>query len=121
MKRKETGGLGEKLAREYIEKRGYVVIETNYRCRFGEIDIVARQGNAMVFIEVRAKHGNAFGTPEESVTLTKRRHLIATAAEYYQTHQNLPEDYRIDFVAVELGAGNRPVRIELIENAVAES
>jgi putative endonuclease len=118
MKRKETGNLGEKLAREYLERHGYAVIETNYRSPSGEIDIVARQGDTLVFVEVRTKRSTAFGTAEESVTPLKKQHLIASAAHYCQSHEDLPPSYRIDFIAVELGSDNRPTRISLIENAV---
>lgn len=121
MKRKETGNLGEKLAREFLEQRGYSVIETNYRSPSGEIDIIARQNDYLVFIEVRTKRGPRFGSPEESVTALKKKHLISSAAHYCQTHENLPPSYRIDFVAVELGRDNKSVRISLIENAVTES
>jgi putative endonuclease len=117
-KRKETGDLGEKLAREYIETRGYSVIETNFRSPGGEIDIVAKQGDTLVFVEVRTKRSRAFGTAEESVTLLKKRHLIDSADYYYQNHAGLPSSYRIDFVAIELGSDDLPTRISLIENAV---
>jgi putative endonuclease len=120
MKRKETGNLGEKLAREFLEQRGYAIIETNYRSASGEIDIIAKQKDYLVFIEVRTKRGPGFGSPEESVTPLKKKHLVASAAHYYQTHENLPPSYRIDFVAIELGRNNKPVRINLIENAVTE-
>jgi putative endonuclease len=120
MKRKETGDLGEKLARDYLEKHGYAIVETNCRTTGGEIDIVARQGDFLVFVEVRTKRSKAFGTAEESITAKKQQHLIASAAYYYQSHENLPSSYRIDFVAVEIGSDNKPDRINLIENAVTE-
>ncbi len=118
MKRKETGNLGEKLARTYLEQRGYLVVETNYRCPSGEIDIIAKKDEYLVFVEVRTKRSNKFGSPEESVTATKKAHLIDSTACYYQTHEGLPDSYRIDFVAVELGRDNTPTRINLIENAI---
>jgi putative endonuclease len=120
MKRQETGALGEKLARDFLKKRGYRIVETNYRCREGEIDIVARQKDCLVFIEVRTKRNLSFGTPEESITYAKRGKMRATAARYRQSHENLPESWRIDFVAVELDADGKPRRVELIENAVGE-
>ena len=121
MKRKETGDLGEKLAREYLEQQGFAIIETNCRTPGGEIDIVARQGESLVFVEVRTKRSRAFGTAEESITLKKKQHLVASAAYYYQSHENLPSSYRIDFIAVDLGSDNLPISINLIENAVTES
>ncbi len=120
MKRRNTGILGEKLARDFLEKRGYHVIETNYRCPEGEVDIIARHKDSLVFIEVRTKTSLAFGSPEESITPAKKERLRAIASHYQQTHQNLPELWRIDVVAVELNRKEQPSRIELIENAVGE-
>jgi len=121
MKRKDTGILGEKLAKDFLEKKGYHVIETNYRCPEGEIDIIAKHGDFLVFIEVRTKTSREFGTPEESITLAKKERMKATAAYYQQTHHNLPPLWRIDVVAVELNQKRELPRIELIENAVTDA
>lgn len=120
MRRNETGRLGEKLAQEFLSEQGFTIIDTNYRCQEGEIDIVALQGSCLVFVEVRAKMSLAFGNPEESVTRTKKKRLVATAEHYRQNHDRLPESWRIDFVAVELDHSAKPLRIELIENAVSD-
>jgi putative endonuclease len=116
-KRQAVGALGEKLAAGFLRKRGYHIIETNYRCPAGEIDIVARQGETLVFIEVRTKSSQEFGSPEESITSAKKARLRALAAHYAQTHDNLPSQ-RIDVVSVELDKKGRVSRIEIIENAV---
>jgi len=118
MKRRDTGILGEKLAQDFLKKRGYRILETNYRCPQGEIDIVARQRDTLAFIEVRTKTSLEFGSPEESITTAKKERMRATAAYYEQTHSNLPQSWRIDFVAVELDQKGGLSRIELIENAV---
>jgi putative endonuclease len=118
MKRHETGILGEKLACEFLGGNGYEIIETNYRCPGGEIDIVARQRDTLVFIEVRTKTSRLFGGPEESITPAKMARLRTVAAHYYQDHDNLPEARRIDVVAIEMDRYGRLTRIELIENAV---
>ena len=120
MKRRETGIRGEKLARDFLKKRGYRILETNYRCPEGEIDIIARHKDSLVFIEVRTKKSLEFGSPEESITLTKKERLRTTASHYRQSHNSLPLSWRIDFVAVELDQKDRPSRIELIENAVGD-
>ena len=75
MKRRDTGILGEKLAKDFLKKRGYNIRETNYRCPEGEIDIVARHKDYLVFVEVRTKTSLEFGSPEESITLTKKERL----------------------------------------------
>jgi putative endonuclease len=120
MTRIETGALGEKLAKDFLKKKGYRIVETNYRCRYGEIDIVARRKDYLVFIEVRTKTNRSFGTPEESITTAKRARMRKTAEYYYQFHEKLPENWRIDFVAVELDDKGKPGRIEIIENAVGQ-
>jgi putative endonuclease len=121
MGRKETGILGEKIASDYLKKRGYRILEANYRCREGEIDLVARNKDYLVFIEVRTKRSLAFGTPEESITAAKREKLRTVAAHYQQNHDSLPQLWRIDVVAIELDKRGKPSRIELIENAVGEA
>ena len=113
--------MGEQLAGDFLRKRGYRIQETNFRCPEGEIDIVARHGDSLVFIEVRTRRSRQFGSPEESITPTKMERLRAVAARYRQAHDNLPPSWRIDVVVVEVDPRNRPLRIELIENAVEDS
>lgn len=120
MTRKTTGAVGEKLAAQFLVQRGYKIIETNYRCREGKVDIIASKEDCLVFVEVRTKRSTAFGSPEESITDRKKEHLRAVAARYRQTHDGLPQAWRIDVVAVELDVAGKVRRIELIENAVEE-
>ncbi len=120
MRRREVGNLGEKLAADFLQKNGYCVLETNYRCPEGEIDIVASCKDCLIFVEVRTKRGVQFGSPEESITRAKMARLRAVAAHYRQAHVNLPDSWRIDVVAVELSHKQEVRRIELIENAVGE-
>ena len=120
MRRRDTGILGEKLAKDFLKKRGYRVLETNYRCPEGEIDIIARHKDSFVFIEVRTKTSLEFGSPEESITPAKKERMKATASHYQQAHNNLPLLWRIDVVVVELDQRGKLSRIELIENAVSE-
>ncbi|TET67400.1 MAG: YraN family protein [Dehalococcoidia bacterium] len=121
MKRRDVGILGENLAKNFLKKRGYRILESNYRCREGEIDIITKHKDSLVFIEVRTKRSLEFGSPEESITPTKMERLRAVAAHYQQTHNNLPASWRIDVVAVEIDQKDKPLRIELIENAVGEA
>jgi putative endonuclease len=121
MRRRETGSLGEKIASQFLKKRGYRIIEANYRCPEGEVDLVAEHKDCLVFVEVRTKRSLAFGTPEESITAAKKERLKNIAAYYQQTHDGLPQQCRIDVVAIELDRRGRPSRVELIENAVSDS
>lgn len=120
MNRQEVGKLGEQVAHRYLKKHGYRIREKGFRCRFGEIDIIAQKKDCLVFVEVRARTGLDFGTPEESVTRAKKRRLIASAFTYTSTHQDLPAQWRIDVVAIELDDHGQARRIELIENAVEQ-
>lgn len=118
MNREEVGKLGEKLAQKFLKKRGYRIRETNFHWRRGEIDIVAQQKDYLVFVEVRTKSSLDFGTPEESITQSKKEKLIALALAYINAHQNLPPLWRIDVVAVEVDQKGKARRIELIQNAI---
>ncbi len=118
MKRKELGDIGEKLARDFLKKKGYKIIGSNFRSREGEIDIIARKKDYLVFVEVRTKASTGFGSPEESVTFAKKEKLISSALTYMSEHRDLPESWRIDFIAVELDSNGKACRIELIENAI---
>ncbi len=109
-KRLQVGVVGEKAARLHLEKIGYRIIETNYRCRLGEIDIIARDGNTTVVVEVRTKTGAAFGTPEESVTTKKARQLRRLALYYLQSAYKREVPSRIDLVAVVLDKENNAVQ-----------
>jgi putative endonuclease len=120
MKARDTGLLGEKLAGQYLEAHGYKIIETNYRSRDGEIDIVASRDDMLCFVEVRTKSSLNCGTPEESVTPGKKKKLVLTAQDYVQKHGVCESDWRIDFIGVELDGAGKPVRIEHIESAIGE-
>ena len=119
MNRRDLGAFGEKLAKDFLKKKGYRIREANFHCREGEIDIIAERKNYLVFIEVRTKTSSSFGSPEESVTFAKKEKIIASALTYLNNHKDLPESWRIDFVAVELDNKGKTTRIELIENAVS--
>ena len=112
------GELGERAARGYLERTGFTVLDTNYRCPHGEIDIVARDSDTVVFVEVRSRSGRDFGSPEESITAGKARRLIASAQTYLQSREGLPPHWRIDLVAVDVDSRGRIARIERTENAV---
>jgi putative endonuclease len=118
VKRKDTGAFGEALAQEYLARKGYRILETNFRCRAGEIDIVASQRETLVLVEVRCKTNSNFGLPEESITQTKSTHLKAVAAYYLQRHEQYADSWRIDVIAIELGADHILKRINHIKNAI---
>ena len=119
MHARDIGALGEKIAAEYLTSLGYVIRERNFRSREGEIDIIAENNDFLVFIEVRTRTSNSYGTPEESVTAQKKERLIALAEAYIEDREDLPSSWRIDVVAIELGSKRELSRLEIIENAIS--
>ncbi|MCL2679612.1 MAG: YraN family protein [Dehalococcoidia bacterium] len=120
MNKQETGALGEESACRFLASHGYNIIRRNYRSPHGEIDIIAVQDGTMCFVEVRAKTGLGFGTPEESVTESKKQKLILTAEHYLQTCDPQPADWRIDFIGVDIDFYGKIKSIRHTENAVSE-
>jgi len=118
--RRGLGRLGERLAADYLRRHGYFIRETNYRCPIGEMDIVATEGDCLVFVEVRTRRGRELGLPEESITPAKQAKLTEVAQTYLEERGETATNWRIDVVAVELTPGGRLRRIELIKNAVSE-
>jgi len=99
--RRVFGNEGEALAAEYLKEKGYTILEKQYRCTYGEIDLVCEKGEETIFVEVKARNTKEFGYPEDSITPTKRRHLLASAEEYLETHHRLNRPWRVDVVAIE--------------------
>ena len=116
--RTRLGNRGEGLAREYLEQLGYSIQISNYRCTWGEMDIVAREGEELVFVEVRTRRGVNFGAPEESITSTKARRLIAIAQEYLQEHNQDNADWRIDLIGIRMYRGGSVPQINHLRHAV---
>lgn len=111
-----TARLGENIATKHLQGLGYKIIEKNFRKGYGEIDIIAIDKNTLVFIEVKTRKSNQFGTPFEAITKYKIKALEKTALFYKKLHPKLPEDLRIDAISVELDSKNNPSNIELIQN-----
>ena len=116
--RGRLGQWGESHARRYLEGKGYTVSATNYRCRWGEVDIVALHGEDIVFIEVRTRRGAAFGTPEESITDAKSRRLAATAHHYLESNGLEQSQWRIDLVSIHLDVTGKILEVNHLENVV---
>jgi len=113
------GKSGEDLAVRYLENQGYTIVERNYRLRIGEIDIIARDGEFLVFVEVKTRRSSCFGSPFEAVNLRKQRQ-ISRVALAYMTRQHCGDvAVRFDVVAVYLD--QRASRVELIKNAFEHS
>lgn len=112
----ETGRKGEGLARDFLRKKGYKIVATNYRCPFGEIDLIACEKESLVFIEVKTRTHEDFGPPQLAVNTKKQKQLIKIALNYLKQNHLYQQDCRFDIVAINLtkeGAKS----IELIKNA----
>ncbi len=115
-RRQGTGKSGEAAATAYLEEKGFVVVERNWRCKAGEIDIVARDGSTVVFVEVRTKTVRSHGSGLESVTHRKLQKLTRLSDYYLSLHglENIPA--RIDIIGIDMER-DRPVCIEHVRNA----
>ena len=116
--RQRLGRHGEEVARRRLEQDGYKILESNYRTPSGEIDLIGERDGTIVFAEVRTRRGDAFGSPEESITAAKRARLVSTAQEYLQDRDAAETDWRIDVIALQMDGLGRLLRLEITENAV---
>ncbi len=116
--RQGLGRTGERLAKERLTAQGYHVLECNVSCRYGEIDLVAEEGQDLVFIEVKTRRGTAFGRPEDAVTPAKQRKLVQLALYYLDQHNWGERSWRIDVVAVQMSATGKLEEIRIYPHAV---
>ena len=100
----ELGTKGEILALEFLESKGYTILEINWHFEKTEVDIIAKNRNELVIVEVKTRTSDYFGLPEESVTREKQKHL-AEAADEYLEQNNLDMDVRFDIVSITFGEG----------------
>ena len=115
--RQELGESGENLAVSALTSQGYAVVARRYRSRYGEIDIIANDGDTLVFVEVRRKSGEGYGAAVESVTPDKQRRVVRMAVEYLARHDRYDRvAVRFDVVAID-DQPDGPPRITLIRNA----
>jgi putative endonuclease len=114
--RVSLGKHGEELACKALRRRGYAILARRYRTRCGEIDIVARDGLTVVFVEVKARATVACGTAREAVTARKRHQLIRMAADYLAKHRLSDVAVRFDVVTID-GAPGQTTSIQIIRHA----
>ena len=114
MSTKQDGDWGEALVEKYLSERGCRIVEREWRCRFGEIDLIARRGDILCFVEVKLRSDRRFGLPRDFVTAAKQRRIRTTAAFYMTRHD---PDLFARFDVAEVYDDETPPRIEYIENA----
>lgn len=114
----QTGAHGEEVAARHLLAHGYSIRHRNWRHNHGELDIVAERDGVIVFVEVRARRSDAFGTPEESLLPRKRAKLIETAQAYLAAHALEDAACRIDVIMLDLDARLAVKRLAHIESAI---
>ncbi|GHV16739.1 UPF0102 protein [Clostridia bacterium] len=116
---KDLGNLGEKYAVEFLAEKGYRILKMNYTCKVGEVDIIARDGEYIVFVEVKTRETCQFGRPAEAVTMPKQRKIIKTASWYMMKHPDTCARFDIIEILGELVCGDmlNVDEINHIENA----
>ncbi len=110
-----TGKKGENIAADYLKKNGYRILETNFRCPLGEIDIIARDKEDLIFLEVKTRRSADLGYPEEAVDSRKQKKISRLAEYYLQTNKLTNTPARFDVVAITMSGSSTEVR--LIKNA----
>ena len=114
---KDIGDYGESLAESYLVSIGFIILASKFRCKIGEIDLICRDGNYIVFVEVKSRYSSRFGTPADSVTYKKQTKIFKAAQFYimkYMLHNN---NFRFDVVEVLLNSSDNKFDISLIKNA----
>ncbi len=117
--RQSLGAAGERLARRHLEREGYRFVTANWRSRRGELDLIMQEGDTLVFVEVKTRHGERFGAAEEAVSAAKAARLMLAAQQYLMTRPELADTFwRIDVVAVTLDASGALHRLNHVVDAI---
>ena len=111
----EIGQRGEEIAAEFLKKQGVDIIEKNYHTKFGEIDLIGFDKSTIIFIEVKLRNNDNFGTPVEAITQTKLKRIYKSALWYISMHKN-NYDYRFDVIAIRKDNINRCYHLEWFKN-----
>lgn len=119
MNKQELGKIGEAIAVRELKKLGYIILKTNYRSNYGEIDIIAKERDYYVFVEVKTRYNQTHDEALESITKYKQRNIIRTATAYIQEEKLNDVDYRIDAVTI-VKDGGRDWDFRLLKDAVED-
>ena len=112
------GRRGEELAAQALQAHNYTIVERNWRDAGGELDLIARDGEYWVFVEVKSRQGDDFGTPEQAVNPEKQRRLLDAARRYLARHDLHDVSWRVDVVAIELAPSGLVQRLTIYRDAV---
>jgi len=114
----ETGKIGEDIATRYLEQIGYEIIQRNFACKIGEIDIIAKDKEEIVFVEVKTRASALYGLPKEAVDQTKKKHIYRSA-EFYIYIRHL-ENYSVRIDVIEVYKKQGKFKVNHIKNAISE-
>jgi putative endonuclease len=112
------GRRGESFAAEYLQEKGYTILERNYRTPHGEIDLIASVGEVIAFVEVKTRKSNSLGPPEISITPRKIEHMHHAAEYFIQQHPEMTNDWRLDVLTVQLQTDQPAPLVDHFENVV---
>ncbi len=112
------GEAGERIASKYLEDKGFHILERNVRRPEGEIDLIALEGEALVFVEVKLRTSRRMGAAIQQISPAKAARLMQLAEGYHAEHPELPADLRIDVVAIELTVGGDVGQLNHVRNAI---
>lgn len=114
---KTIGNYGEQIARKHLKESGYTILDRNFKCRTGEIDIIAKKYNTITFVEVKSRYNSLYGNPCESVNYIKKLRIYK-AAQFYIIKNNLINfDFRFDVIEIIFNYNNNDNTLNHIENA----
>jgi len=117
MTNKEIGAWGEKIAVNYLKKHNVKIIDRNIRTNYGEIDILGKKDDVLIFFEVKTRLTKNFGNPEDAVNYKKQEHMKNSALDFIQCNQDIEMDCRIDVIAVNID-NKKNIKIYWFENAI---
>ncbi len=110
LKNRASGAWGEELALRFLTRRGYTLVERNYRTRYGELDLIVREGSTLVFVEVKLRRGTGFGDPLEAITPHKQATIRSLAEQYLLDREPVFDSLRFDVVGILVGKDAPRVR-----------
>ncbi|SDK99923.1 putative endonuclease [Clostridium cochlearium] len=114
---KEIGNIGESMAENFLIKNGYIILDKNFSCKLGEIDIIGKDGNIISFVEVKSRFGNLYGSPGESVNFSKQYKIYKTAQLYILKKKLNKFYFRFDVIEIIFNHYNDNYSIKLIKDA----
>lgn len=119
--KRAIGSEGEQIAVKFLKRNGYKILQRNYRCRIGEIDIICFDHGTVVFVEVKTRHGDLYGPPELSVTEAKKKRILRIASHYISKNKIEGIDLRFDVISIFITSAEKHPEITHFKNAIVRN